>query len=704
MAASKSNKNQTVPKKKSAKSKIKPSETNPTEISDLLKKGTKQAFYTTVSEPMLATLVDKPPADDNWLYEIKWDGYRALAFKNQSILELKSRNDKSFNDKFYPVFQALKALKFNCILDGEIVVVAENGQADFGALQNWRSEADGTLLYYIFDILWLEGIDLTELPLTERRSILKEIIIENETFKISHDFDTKGDKFLETAKKMGLEGIMAKRKDSQYQIGKRTAYWLKIKANKRQEVVIGGYTKNVGSSKPFSSLLVGVMENGRLQYTGKIGTGFNVKTQNELLDLFKSLTVNKSPFTEEPDINKPSRFRPNPPKARAVWLKPELVCEVSYTELTSDGVMRHPSFEGMRTDKPANKVLLEKEKHTEEISKLVKKPAKSVISIEKPAKSDRKTLLNPSEETQVKVIGGHSLKFTNLSKIFWPEIDGTKRDMLNYYYQVAQVMLTYLKDRPMSLNRYPNGIYGKNFYQKDFTGKAPEWVETYLYHSEADHRDRNYLICKSEADLLYMANLGSIEMNPWNSRVQSEDNPDWCVIDLDPDKNSFEQVIQCAQVTRQILDSLGVASYCKTSGSTGLHIYMPLGAKYTYETSREFGRAIATLIHRELPGFTSIERLKAKRGGKMYIDFLQNRPQATLAAPYSVRPKPGATVSMPLFWDEVKKGLKIANFTIYNAVDRIKEIGDIFKPVIGRGINIEKAIKKLESYSGGDLH
>jgi bifunctional non-homologous end joining protein LigD len=244
---------------------------------------------------------------------------------------------------------------------------------------------------------------------------------------------------------------------------------------------------------------------------------------------------------------------------------------VSYAEMTSDGVMRHPSFEGMRSDKNAKTVVLEKEAETDKVVKPKAATSKG-INIAKPVKGERKTLLNPTEETQVKKINGHELKFTNLSKIFWPDIKATKRDMLNYYYQVAPVMLPYLKDRPMSLNRYPNGINGKSFYHKDMTGTAPDWVETYLYHSSADNRERNYLVCKKEADLLYMANLGSIEMNPWSSKEQSEDYPDWCVIDLDPDKNSFDQVIQCAQVTHKILESLGVPSYCKTSGSTGLHI------------------------------------------------------------------------------------------------------------------------------------
>ncbi|OJW97846.1 MAG: DNA ligase D [Bacteroidetes bacterium 43-93] len=647
---------------------------------------------------MLATLVDKPVEDDNWLYEVKWDGYRAVAFKNGNKLELKSRNDKSFNEKYYPIYDALKSLKLNAILDGEIVVVDDNGQANFGALQNWRSEADGTLLYYIFDILWLDGYDLKELPLTDRKAILENVIKPNDIIKLSQAFETSGTEMLEAAKQMGLEGIMAKRKDSTYHVGNRTRDWLKIKANKRQEVIIGGYTRNEDSSKPFSSLLVGVMQGGKLHYIGKIGTGFNSKLQKEMLEQFRPLIINKPPFADTPDVNKPSRFRPNPPKATATWLKPKLICEVSYAEITSDGVMRHPSFEGMRNDKTAKDVKLEEETPTDAIITPKKSASKKSIAIDKPAKGERKTLLNPSEDTQVRIINGHELKFTNLGKIFWPEIKGTKRDMINYYYQVAPIILPYLKDRPMSLNRYPNGINGKSFYQKDMTGKAPDWVETYLYHSSADDRDRNYLVCKKEADLLFMANLGSIEMNPWNSKEQSEDYPDWCVIDLDPDKNTFDQVIECAQVTHQVLDTLGVPSYCKTSGSTGLHVYIPLGAKYGYETSKEFGRAIATIVHKQLPKYTSIERLTSNRNGKMYIDFLQNRPQATLAAPYSVRPKPGATVSMPLHWDEVKKGLKISDFTIYNAIDRIREMGDIFKPVIGKGVNLEKVIKKLDDF------
>ncbi len=482
---------------------------------------------------------------------------------------------------------------------------------------------------------------------------------------------------------------MAKRKDSTYHIHNRSKDWLKIKANKRQEVVIGGYTLNDDSSKQFSSLLVGVYEGKKLIYTGKVGTGFNVKLQKEMMKLFKPLVINKAPFSEEPDVNKPSRFRPNPPHATVTWLKPELVCEVSFAELTSDGIMRHPSFDGMREDKSAKKVILEEETPTE---KMVVDMEDKIVTPR--VKGPRKTLLNPTDKTQVRKVNGHELKFTNLDKVFWPKEGITKRDLINYYYQAAPFILPYLKDRPQSMNRFPNGIEGEGFYFKNVTDTAPEWADTYLYHSETDEKDRHYLVGKDEATLLYMANLGCIEMNPWSSTVKKPENPSFCIIDLDPDKNSFDQVVEAAQVTKSILDDMGATSYCETSGSTGLHIYIPLGGKYTYEQSKEFARVIVTLVHHELRKFTSLERSIKYRKGKMYLDFLQNRPHATIAAAYSVRPKPGATVSMPLHWDEVKKGLKISDFHILNAIERMQSEGDIFKPVLGKGINLKSIVDK----------
>ena len=311
--------------------------------------------------PSLATLVNQPFDDREWMFEIKWDGYRAVAIMNGKSVQLLSRNDKSFQEKFYPVYNSLLLWKIRAVVDGEMIVMDEKGFSSFGALQNWRNEADGDLLYYLFDILWFEGHDLRMLPLASRRKILEAIHLPAPNIRISEGIVSRGRELFGSAKKLGLEGIIAKKLDSPYREGIRTREWLKIKTHKRQEVVIGGYTRNEGTGKLFSSLLVGVYKKGKFIYTGKIGTGFNRKTQLELLKQFKPLVVKKAPFYDVPDINKPSRFRPDPPHAKAVWLKPKLVCEVNFTEITTDGLMRHPSFEGMRTDKPPKKIVLEKE-------------------------------------------------------------------------------------------------------------------------------------------------------------------------------------------------------------------------------------------------------------------------------------------------------------------------------------------------------
>jgi bifunctional non-homologous end joining protein LigD len=426
-----------------------------------------------------------------------------------------------------------------------------------------------------------------------------------------------------------------------------------------------------------------------------VGTGFNIATQKDIVKRLEPWVTSLCPFVEEPEYNKPSRFRPNPPKADVVWVKPKLVCEVSYRELTKDGAVRHPSFKGLREDKKPKEVVREIAENIAELDDRSTIPKVDKVFARRP-KKERKTLLNPKEEAQTRQVGGHELRFTNLSKLFWRKENITKRDMINYYYQVAPYMLPYLKDRPQTLNRHPHGIEGESFYQKNVRGKVPEWIETFPYYSDTDHEQKEFLVCTSEASLLYIASLGCIEINPWNSRTMSPDNPDWCIIDLDPDKNSFEQVIEAALVTRKVLDSIDVPAYCKTSGSTGLHIYVPLGAKYSYHDSKEFGRMVVKLVHQEIPAFTSIERKTANRRGKIYLDFLQNRPQATVAGPYSLRPKPFAPVSMPLVWEEVKKGLQIKDFNLKNAIPRLKETGDLFKGVIGKGIDLPKAVRKME--------
>ena len=651
-------------------------------------------------KPMLATLANKAFDDTGWTYEVKWDGYRALAYVNNGSVEIASRNNKSFTEKYYPITAAMQKWKLNVVLDGELVVIKSNGQADFGALQNWRSEADGHLVYYAFDILWFEGNNVMSLPLHERQALLKKVLpTSDDRIRLSQIFTTNGLEFFEAAKKMGLEGMMAKRADSTYTPDNRSKSWLKIKVSQRQEVVIGGYTRNEGTSKLFSSLLLGVYDNGKFEYVGKLGTGFNAKMQKEMMEMFRPLIIKQSPFGYEPDINKPSRFRPNPPKAVATWLKPELVCEVSFAEVTSDGVFRHPSFEGMRTDKSPKEVVRETATDTGSLTNNAQETptVNNAALVKAPKLGSRQTLLNPNEETQVKNINGHDLKFTNLSKVYWPDEGYTKRDMFNYYYQMAEYILPYLKDRPQTLYRFPNGIYGKSFYQKDVKGKAPDWAKTYPY-TTSDGEDKEFLVGDDEATLLWIASLGCIELNPWFSTIHHPDNPDYCVIDLDPsDTTTFEQVIKAAQTVKEVLDAIGIPGYPKTSGSTGIHIYIPLGAKYSYDQSQMFGKLIASIVQSKLPDFTSIERQIKNREGKMYVDYLQNRPNATLAGPYSLRPKPGATVSMPLHCEEIKKGLKMKDCTIQYAVERVRAEGDIFKGVLGKGIAMEKALAKAQS-------
>lgn len=647
--------------------------------------------------PMLATLVKSAPEEGGWIYEVKWDGYRAVAMCDKGEVHVLSRNNKSFHEKYYPIREALEALRLRVVFDGEIVVLKPDGSSSFGGLQNWRSEADGELIYYVFDVLWLDGHDLMGWPLSRRRALLPQLLPASGIIRESHHFETSAKDFLAAATKMGLEGMIAKRADSVYKPGDRGGDWLKIKVQQRQEVVIGGYTKNDDSPKVFSSLLIGVYGEGKLQYIGKVGTGFNERMQKEMMRKFKPLIVHRSPFTITPNVNEPSRFRPNPPHAEAFWLKPKLVCEVSFAEITNDGVLRHPSFEGMREDKPATDVHIEMARPVEEVEpeaanggREAQKARKPGIALEPAVPGGRRTLLNPTEQTQVRAVSGHELKFNNLSKVFWPDEGYTKRDLLNYYYQAAPYILPYLRDRPQSLNRFPNGIAGKSFYQKDVTATAPGWVKQFPYHTSTGE-DKNFLVVEDEASLLWMANLGAIEMNPWNSTIRKPGHPDWCIIDLDPtEKNSFEQVIRVAQMTKQVLDELGVTGYPKTSGSTGIHIYIPMAARYTYDECQAFGKLIATRVHSALPKFTSVERLTERRKGCIYVDYLQNRPKATLAAPYAVRPKPGATVSMPLFWEEVKRGLKMRQFTLKNAMQRIRAEGDIFKPVLGKGVNLRK--------------
>jgi bifunctional non-homologous end joining protein LigD len=378
---------------------------------------------------------------------------------------------------------------------------------------------------------------------------------------------------------------------------------------------------------------------------------------------------------------------------------------------------RHPIFMGLRDDKKAKDVIFEKAKNMAQIIK-TKKPApkktpgktagKKAGTKAAPKKTQKKSPVSSTSNNiqvdldtgidQVITINGHELKLTNLNKLYWKKEKFSKGDMINYYLRMEPFIMPYMVDRPQSLNRHPNGIEGPNFYQKDVKGKVPDWMQTHEDYSESTNATVDYLVCSNEATLIYMANLGCIEMHPWHSRSQSWQNPDWCLIDLDPDKtNSFEQVINVAQVVHKVLDAIGAKSNVKTSGSSGIHIYIPLGARYNYDQSKQLAELVVNMVHQEMPDITSVVRSPAKRKGLIYLDYLQNRETQTAAAPYSLRPKPGVPVSTPLDWSEVKKGLTPTTYNARNIWDRLKTEGDLFKPVLGKGIDLDKVLSKLAS-------
>jgi bifunctional non-homologous end joining protein LigD len=692
------------------------------------KEGRKAAFPHEI-KPMLATLVDDPFDRDDWFFEIKWDGYRAIAEVNGSKVSIYSRNLISFNDRYGEVVDALKGLGMKAVLDGEIVAVDDNGVASFQLLQQHLKTGEGTLVYYVFDILYLDGYDLTGLPLRRRKEILKQALPDNEVIRYSDHIEGNGIALYDAALDQGLEGIMAKNAESPYRIDARSKEWLKIKTHMRQEAVICGFTQTRGGRKHFGALVLGLYEGDRLVYIGHTGGGFNTKSLEDVMKQMKPLITDKMPFKAKPKTNMP-----------VTWIKPQLVCEISFQEWTEGGHMRQPIFQGMRVDKPAKDVRRESAEHTKDVKTVqsnasehslrivhkkpeeerqaakktsVKKTAAKKAPAKKKAAAKKKAVRSSSKTSskaskneireikledgtdQVITLNGHDLKLTNLDKLYWKKEKYSKLDLVNYYGKIAPYILPYLKDRPESLNRHPHGITGQNFFQKDVGGKVPEWIQTVEVYSESNNRNIDYLLCQDEATLIYLANLGCIELNPWHSRLGSLDNPDYCLIDLDPHEISFDKVIESAQVVKEVLDEAKIPSYCKTSGSSGLHICIPLGAQYDFDQSKNFAELIVTLVHARIPSFTSLLRSPAKRRRKIYLDFLQNRQTQTVAAPYCVRPKPGATVSTPLHWDEVKKGLSPSQFTIKNIFGRLEEMGDIWKPVHGKGIDMEACLQRI---------
>lgn len=723
--------------------------------------------------PMLCTLIDEPFSREGWLFEVKWDGFRAIGTKHKTDIQLYSRNDTNFIDHYPPVAEALRQLKHDVILDGEIVVVDKEGRPHFEWLQNWRRAPNGTLYYYVFDILWCDGHDVRTMPLTERKKLLQSVVPKNGVIRYSDHVETAGIKLFKAMQKRGLEGIVAKKAGSAYHENDRSQAWLKIKTHLRQEVVIGGFTEPRGSRQYLGSLLVGVYDKGDFVYVGHSGGGIPDSQRKQLWEHLQQLERKTSPFTTEPKPNAPVH-----------WVRPELVCEMRFSEWTSEGYMRQPEFEGLREDKKPTAVHREK-------ANASAKPASSKSASDKGAASkaeaiaDRKgnsvaestgrpPLLRaqtshrqgsrtarersgglpaakpgyqesaarernngPSSvkprhegpdarkqekgaddavavahrqastvrsETSATSVVRHSKsaeqrqsEFTHLDKVFFPKINVTKGDMMDYYRSVATYMLPYLKDRPCSLLRMPDGIKGPRFFQKN-NEHLPDWVPRADIYSDSNQANLHWIVGNNLDTLLYMVQLGCVEINPWSSRVKHLNKPDWLVIDLDPEgRITFKDVVTVARRVKEVCDEWDIPTHPKTSGKTGIHIFVPTSAKYTYEQVKNMAHLIVLEVNKREPKLTSVERMPNKRKNKLYLDFLQNREGQTLAAPYSLRPTPEATVSMPLRWDEVVSSLKPTDFTIRNALKRLEKTGDLWQPVLQKGIDLGTILKKIDS-------
>lgn len=623
---------------------------------------------------MLAKSFDKAFDDKDWIFEIKWDGYRAIADLSKDDPFFYSRNGISFLSKFQKISRDFDSQQHKMIIDGEIVAYDDQGKPSFQLLQQIGDNPDLALVYQVFDLLWLNGHSTEDLPLLQRKELLKEALVETDVIKYCDHIPEEGINFFEQMKKMKLEGMIAKKADSLYIENHRTADWLKIKFSDTDEAIICGFTEPRGSRKNFGALILGKYIDGKLIYCGHTGTGFNSTTLKEMYQRLEKLIIKKSPFEIIPKTNMP-----------VTWVQPELVCEIKYSEITKDGIFRHPVFLAIREDKEPEEV----NNSSEEINNIQK--TKEM----KAASSKTKT----SEKEKEVTLSKHKVKLTNQDKIYFPKDNITKGDVIEYYQSVAEYILPHLKNRPLSLNRFPNGIEEQGFYQKDASDNIPDWIKTTPVHSESNDKYIDYIICNDKATMAYLNNLGCIDFNPWNSSLPDLENPDFLVLDLDPSKkNIFDDVIETALQVNEVLKSIKIEGYCKTSGSTGIHVYIPMGGKYDFDQVKDFAHILMQQVQEKLPDITTLERnLKKRDDDKIYLDYLQNRTGQTLASAYSLRPKEGASVSMPLDWEELKPGLKPTDFNIHNALDRIKEKGDLFKPVLGKGIDMVKALELLQN-------
>jgi bifunctional non-homologous end joining protein LigD len=608
---------------------------------------------------MLATLAAEIPEGDGWLFEVKWDGYRALAYVRGGETRLVSRNGLDLTSRFGEIATAIStAVKTpDCVLDGEICALDAQGRSSFSALQ--QAKPGTTYVYYVFDLLELDGEPLLSHPLVERRHRLERLLDrQNRAVVLSSAFQN-GEALLRAAHELGLEGVVAKRSDSPYVPGKRTRQWLKVKTHLRQEFVIAGYTRGHGARARLGALVLAVRdEAGELVYVGNCGTGFTDQTIGDLLERLRPLERATSPFPIPPKM---ARVR----RGEVVWVEPALVAEIEFAGWTHEGRLRAPSFQGLRDDKPPEDVRREEP--------------------EPPF---------PNELRR----GRRVVRFSNLDKPFWPEEGITKGDLLSYYRAVAPVLVPHLRDRPFTMKRYPDGWQGQHFFQKDAPVSMPEWIRRVpVVVRTRDRRTRTIHtpVVNDDLSLLWMINMGCIDCNTWYSRLDRLDRPDWVLFDLDPSTGvGIGETIEVAHLLKQVLDSLGLVSFAKTSGAEGMHILVPIQRRHTYAETREFAASVAHMLASAHPGLVTTEWSKSKRRGVL-IDANQNAQGKTIASVYSVRPKAGAPVSTPLGWEELDANLTPSSYTMEKTLARIARSGDLFAEVLTTKQPLGPALRTL---------
>jgi bifunctional non-homologous end joining protein LigD len=651
-------------------------------------------------EPMLATLTDRPFSDPNWLFEIKWDGVRALAWMDDGALTLRSRNNVDIT-KRYPELASLPETLAaqQAILDGEIVALDERGHSDFGRLQErMHVRAPGETLisktpvvFYAFDLLYCDGYDLREAPLLHRKQLLQRLLHGSGRIRYADHQPEQGKELFALAKESGLEGIVAKRADSRY-VSERSINWLKLKVTQTLDAVIGGWTVARTPAIPLGSLLLGLYEGKKLRFIGHVGSGFDAKKHRDLSGKLKELAVDACPFGLVPEANeKPS------------WVSPELVARVKFSGWTQEHALRHPVFIGLREDVRPADCQWESEvaqAATPTAAPAVVRAPEVVGRVLNTTAQIEAELFKGRGETVTIELDGKRLRFSNLNKVYFPESGYTKRDLLAYYYRVSDFILPFLRDRALVLRRYPDGIKGQAFFQKDMREGVPDWFKTVPLDSEKKGEPIHYATANDRASLLFLTGLGCIDHNPWSNPIDDLEHPDYFFFDLDPsDGTEFSVVVTIAQALHGKLAELRLAHFVKTSGATGIHIFIPVEPVYTYEQLRTFGEIIARTVTAEHLNLVTNERTVAKRpAGRVLIDVQQNAHGRPLAAAYAVRAFPKAPVSAPILPRELKTTLKPESLNIKTILARLESKGDLWADFWNRRQRLEQAIEILSSH------